>query len=139
MARLKTPAFPDETFGGVVDLVASEMDPHTRTIPVRVRVDNAEGKLRPGMFVDVTVPLSTGEMVLGIPNDAVVSDEGISFVLKHWKENFWVRQNVQLGQVMGDFVEVLDGLGEGDSIVVSGAFLLKSDLLREKMGAGCAD
>lgn len=136
---LQTPAFADNNFPGVVDLIASELDTQTRTIPVRVRVDNPEGKLRPGMFATVTIAFSSGERALCIPKDAVVSDEGVDFVFKHWKDDYWVRQDLSLGRPVGDSVEVIAGLSDSDWVVVSGAFLLKSDLLREKMGAGCAD
>ncbi|HNT36410.1 MAG TPA: efflux RND transporter periplasmic adaptor subunit, partial [bacterium] len=138
-AHLQTLAFPDVKFPGVVDLIASELDPQTRTIPVRVRVENQDGKLRPGMFATVTIPVKTQQTALCIPKDAVVSDEGVDFIFKHWKEDYWVRQDVKLGRSFGETIEVLGGLESGDWIVVSGAFLLKSDLLREKMGAGCAD
>jgi cobalt-zinc-cadmium efflux system membrane fusion protein len=50
-----------------------------------------------------------------------------------------VRQEVRKGREFFGMIEILDGLREGDVVVAAGGFLLKSDVLREKMGAGCAD
>ncbi|MHC4212192.1 MAG: efflux RND transporter periplasmic adaptor subunit, partial [Planctomycetota bacterium] len=67
------------------------------------------------------------------------SDAGQNFTFQHWKKDLWVRRDVVLGTRQGDFVEILGGVSTGASVVVNGAFMLKSDILREKMGAGCAD
>jgi cobalt-zinc-cadmium efflux system membrane fusion protein len=69
----------------------------------------------------------------------VLTDEGKSFVFKYWKDDFFVRQDVRKGRDFFGMIEILGGLQAGDKIVAEGAFLLKSDVLREKMGAGCAD
>jgi cobalt-zinc-cadmium efflux system membrane fusion protein len=73
------------------------------------------------------------------PRAAVLADEGKFFVFKHWKDDFFVRQDVRKGRDFFGMVEILDGLKAGDTVAAEGAFLLKSDVLREKMGAGCAD
>jgi cobalt-zinc-cadmium efflux system membrane fusion protein len=60
-------------------------------------------------------------------------------LFQHWKEDLWVRRDVTVGSIYGDFAEILSGIPKGATIVTGGAFMLKSDILREKMGAGCAD
>jgi cobalt-zinc-cadmium efflux system membrane fusion protein len=60
-------------------------------------------------------------------------------VFKHWKDDFFVRQDVRTGRDFAGMVEIIQGLETGDVVATEGAFLLKSDVLREKMGAGCAD
>ncbi|MDP1860007.1 MAG: efflux RND transporter periplasmic adaptor subunit [Gemmatimonadaceae bacterium] len=127
------------SFVGAVDLLDSTVDESTRTIKVRVQVRNEEGKLRPGMFATVEIPLPEGRKVGLVPRQAVLSDEAQSFAFVHWRDNLWLRRNVTLGRLQGDLVEVLGGLSVGDEVVVSGGFLFKSDVLRAKMGAGCAD
>ena len=57
----------------------------------------------------------------------------------HWKEDYYVRRFVERGREFFDGVEIVAGLSPGEDIVTDGSFLLKSDVLREKMGAGCAD
>jgi cobalt-zinc-cadmium efflux system membrane fusion protein len=68
-----------------------------------------------------------------------MSDAGENFLFQHWKEDLWVRMDVTVGSIQGDFAEILSGVPIGATIVTSGAFMLKSDILREKMGAGCAE
>jgi cobalt-zinc-cadmium efflux system membrane fusion protein len=137
-ASVRVPAY-DEVFQGVVDLVGSSVDEMTRTIKVRVQIPNESGKLRPGMFARTEVELATEGQVTLVPRSAVLSDEGQTFAFQHWKDDLWLRRNVVLGKVQGDRVQVLAGLDAGATVVASGAFLLKSDVLRAKMGAGCAD
>jgi cobalt-zinc-cadmium efflux system membrane fusion protein len=134
-------AFPERQFRGVLDYVGATMDEQTRTVKVRATVKNADLELRPGMFCEVAISLANGpaEEILGAPRAAVLTDEGKSFVFKYWKDDFFVRQDVRKGRDFFGMIEILGGLQAGDKIVAEGAFLLKSDVLREKMGAGCAD
>jgi len=134
-------AFPDRQFKGVLDYVGATMNEQTRTVKVRATVKNPDLELRPGMFCDVAISLANGktEEVLAAPRAAVFADEGKSFVFKHWKDDFFVRQDVRKGREFFGMIEILGGLQTGDTIAVEGAFLFKSDVLREKMGAGCAD
>ena len=132
-------AFPGRLFRARVDSVGSVMDPRTRTVKVRAEVENTDERLRPGMFCEMRVALPGREEVLAVPRDALLADEGEHFVFVHWKEEYFVGRSVRPGRSFADQVEILEGLAPGDRIVIEGAFLLKSDLLREKMGAGCAD
>lgn len=134
-------AFPDRLFKGALDYIGATMHEQTRTVKVRATVANPDLVLRPGMFCDVVIALGNGqaEEVLAAPRAAVMSDEGTCFVFKHWKDDFFVRQDVRKGQDFSDMVEICEGLKVGDTVASEGAFLLKSDVLREKMGAGCAD
>ena len=137
-ATVKVAAFGDP-FVGKVDLVGSEVDEKTRTVKVRVQVPNEQGKLRPGMFAAVDIPLPAGKKVSVVPHQAVLSDEGQTFAFVHWKDDLWLRRDVRVGRAQGDLLEILSGLSPGQQVVASGGFLFKSDVLREKMGAGCAD
>ena len=137
-ATVKVTAFPD-IFSGAVDLLDSAVNETTRTVKVRVQVKNELGKLRPGMFAAVDIPLTEGRKVALVPRQAVLSDEGKMFAFVHWKNDLWLRRDVNVGKSQGDMVEILRGLSAGDKVVASGGFLFKSDILREKMGAGCAE
>jgi cobalt-zinc-cadmium efflux system membrane fusion protein len=138
-AVVRVGAFPDDAFPGAIDLLANALDEHTRTLKARLRVSNASAKLRPGMFATVDATLASGEKALLAPRDAVLSDEGRSFVFEYWKDDLWVRRDITPGRPLGAFVEVLDGLKPGALVACKGAFMLKSEALRGKMGAGCAD
>jgi cobalt-zinc-cadmium efflux system membrane fusion protein len=139
--EIKVAAFPDQPFKGVLDYVGATMNEQTRTVRVRATIENADLLLRPGMFCDAAISLGAdkAEDVMAVPRGAVFEDEGVSFVFKHWKDDFFVRQNIRKGRAFSGLIEVLDGLQVGETVVTDGAFLLKSDVLREKMGAGCAD
>jgi len=134
-------AFPKKRFKGMLDYVGSTMSEQSRTVKVRAAVQNPDMELRPGMFCEAAVFLDNGnaEEVLAVPQGAVFSDEGKDFVFKHWKDDFYVRQDVRKGREFSGMAEIVEGLHAGETVATDGGFLLKSDILREKMGAGCAD
>jgi cobalt-zinc-cadmium efflux system membrane fusion protein len=138
-AGIQVKAFPGEVFAGTVDFVGPTMDEKTRTVKLRIAVKNPEGKLRAGMFAAVELYLPGEEEALAVPRSAVLSDEGRSFVFVHHHDDFFIRRPVDPGRASADWVEVKQGLAGGETVAASGAFLLKSDVLRSKMGAGCAD
>lgn len=138
-AEIAVKAFPDATFPGTVDFVGPTMDERSRTVKVRVAAPNPDAKLRAGMFATVRLFLPGQEEALAVPSAAVLSDEGRSFVFVHHHGDYWIRRPVEPGRKWMGWVEVKGGLGGGETLAVDGAFLLKSDVLRSKMGAGCAD
>jgi len=138
-ATVHVKAFESDVFEGVVDFAGNVMDEHTRTVKIRVQVTNPNAKLRPGMFADVQVALSQPGRVPAVPQSAVVSDAGQAFIFQQLKGDLWVRRDVTTGAKYGRFVELLGNIPSQAPIVTGGAFMLKSDVLREKMGAGCAD
>jgi cobalt-zinc-cadmium efflux system membrane fusion protein len=138
-AMVRVTAFGPDAFAGVVDFVGNLMDEHTRTVKMRVQVKNPEYKLRPGMFADVEVAIPLPGRMVAVPQVAVMSDAGKDFVFQQWKNDLWVRRDVAVGSRYGNLVEILSGIPKGATIVTGGAFMLKSDILREKMGAGCAE
>lgn len=135
---LTTWAFSGQTFTGHVEVVGPVQDTATRTIKGRALIDNPRQQLRPGMFCAVRLALGS-DKTLAIPRSAILDDEGRNFVFKHLKDNYFIRQPVRKGRTSLDAVEIIEGLSEGETVVTEGSFLLKSDVLREKMGAGCAD
>ncbi len=137
--EVTVPAFPGKIFTGHLNYVAGIMDEATRTVKVRTVIDNKDQLLRPGMFCGVRLLLTSEEDILAIPKEALLSDEGVDFVFKHMQGDYFLRQNVRKGRAFDAAVEILEGLEPGQTIVAEGAFVLKSDVLRSKMGAGCAD
>ena len=137
-AEVRSPA-GGKPYRGTLDVLSGTMNEQTRTVKARIVVPNPDGHLRPGMFVNIRVFLPGGGSVLAVPKAAVLSDEGRTFVFVHKEGEYWIRRPVTLGKRLGDMVEVRSGLAAGQKIVTDGSFLLKSDVLRRKMGAGCAD
>jgi cobalt-zinc-cadmium efflux system membrane fusion protein len=115
------------------------MDEKTRTVKVRIGVRNPDAKLRAGMFAAVQLYLPGEEEALAVPREAVLSDEGRSFVFVRHHDEYFIRRPVETGRASVDWVEVRKGLAGGETLAAAGSFLLKSDVLRSKMGAGCAD
>jgi cobalt-zinc-cadmium efflux system membrane fusion protein len=138
-ATVTVEAFPDEVFSGTVDFVGAVMETASRTVRVRVSLDNPDGHLRPGMFARVHLLLQGERSSLTVPVPALLSDEGRAFVFVHYDGEYYIRRPVKPGRTVGDLVEIESGLAAGQQVVTAGAFLLKSDVLRSKMGAGCAD
>jgi membrane fusion protein, heavy metal efflux system len=138
-ASVTAKAFPGEVFPATVDFVAPSMDEKTRTLKIRVGVPNPRGKLRAGMFVNVELYLPSGPDALVVPRAALLSDEGRSFVFVRHHGDYWIRRPVETGRSSGGQVEITRGLAGGETVATEGCFLLKSDVLRSKMGAGCAD
>jgi len=128
-------AFPGRSFSGVIDYIASTMDEESRTIRCRATIENQDGLLRPGMYCDIRIQLAPTREAKTIPRVGLLTDEGRTFVFRHLTEDYFVRRPVTAGPEQGDAVEVLAGLDAGEIIVADGAFLLKSDVLRTKMGA----
>lgn len=138
-AQVRSDAFPGRVFTGTLDYLDRVTDAHSRTVRARVVTNNPGGVLRPNMFVRASVDVPTsGEAILSLPSSAVVSDDGEDFVFLHWRENYWVKRTVKVARRSGDIVLLEGGLAAGDIVAAKGAFFLKSDVLREKMGAGCA-
>ena len=138
VCEIETLSFKGKVFSGVIENLGMTIDETTRTIKVRLTLDNLGGILRPGMFCSVKIPSSMSEMT-AVPESAVLSDEGKSFVFVEILEDFYARKPVVTGRKYGGYVEILEGLADGEQVVSTGSFLLKSDVLKEKMGAGCAD
>ena len=137
-AKFRSAALPDQVFDGTVDMLGSSLDPTTRTARARVTVDNADGLLRPGMFGTVSLHMPSDKGAVVIPRGALHEDDGKSFVFVRAQDDLFFRRSVVPGRSGHDLVEIRRGLEPGQEVVADGSFLLKSDVLREKMGAGCA-
>ena len=119
-------AIPDKTFYGKVNRIYPTVDPATRTFTVEVKIDNTYKTLRPGMFVRATVNFGTNNNVV-IPDVAVVKQQGSGerFVYVLNEDNTVTYKKVVLGRRMGAEYEVLEGLEDGDKIVIGGQIRLK--------------
>ena len=119
-------AIPGKTFYGKVNRIYPTVDPATRTFTVEVKIDNNYKTLRPGMFVRATVNFGTNNNVV-IPDVAVVKQQGSGerFVYVLNADNTVTYKKVVLGRRMGAEYEVLEGLEDGDRIVIGGQIRLK--------------
>jgi cobalt-zinc-cadmium efflux system membrane fusion protein len=138
-AALTVTGAGEQAFPGRLDFITSGTAEPGHTVRARIVLDNRPGRLRPGLAAAAVVTLPSRGPVSVVPASAVLEDGGVRFVFSWWKGDLWRRQDVEMGPRVGDDVVITRGLVPGDKVVAQGGFLLKSDILREKMGAGCAD
>lgn len=120
-------AYPQAVFPGRITYVSDVLDPATRTMRLRVTVENPERKLKPEMFATVRVYSDPSQDVLSVPLAAVQSGpKGKMVFVQREAETFEMRP-VKLGEESGEVVAVLDGLRERELVVTKGAFVLKSE------------
>jgi cobalt-zinc-cadmium efflux system membrane fusion protein len=133
-ARIVTDSYPGETFLGRITYVSDFLDPKTRTAKVRCEVPNHDGKLKLDMFATVQLPTPMGRQALLIPSGAIqqVNDQPVVFV--RTSEIEFEPRNVALGTQSDGWVEVRNGIKEGESVVTHGSFFLKSTMLRSQIG-----
>jgi RND family efflux transporter MFP subunit len=123
-----------ESLQARVSSVLPRFDPDTRTLKVRLEVDNPGYVLRPDMFVDVEMPVEATAAIT-VPKEAVMDSGTRRVVYVEASAGIFEPRRVETGQRLGDRVEILSGLAEGDRVVVSGNFLLDSESRMRTAGA----
>lgn len=119
-ARVFIDAYPDKTFEGVIENVAPVVSGTSRTATAKVRVENPEGLLLPGMFCRVRVLLYSKKNTLVIPTDALQGKEGEQFVyVIHTDQNTVEKRPVVIGYTRPDYSQVDAGVSEGELIAAS--------------------
>lgn len=127
-------AFPERTFSGQVSQVGAAVDPRTRTVTVRGRVDNPELSLRPGMFARVELVLARKEGVLSVPREALLQGPQGPYVYVV-EGNRALTRTLTIGLEGSDRVEVLAGVKEGEPVVVVGQHRLRPGRTVVPMGS----
>lgn len=128
--KATSPALGAECVDAQVYFVGREVDAATNAIPVVAMVVN-DGRLRPGLFVNVELPMGEKLDCLAVPESAIATHESQVFVFEPVSEREFQRRDVQIGARIGGWVEVLSGLEKGQAVVTDGVFYLKSELLLE--------
>ncbi|HEY5552256.1 MAG TPA: efflux RND transporter periplasmic adaptor subunit, partial [Opitutaceae bacterium] len=137
VTRASSDAFAGAVFEGSLSAINTEIDIATRNLRVRATFANADGRLRPGMFVNVTLVESSTASVLTIPGSAVLyapygdsvfiveeqKDEATGATVKRLRQAF-----VRLGAPHGDFVAVISGAKLGEEVVSTGVFKLRNKM-----------
>ena len=125
----------DEKFMATVSEVLPQFDPATLTLKVRLEVDNPKFALRPGMFMDVKFPINLPASV-NVPAEAILDTGAKKIVFVDRGNGLFEPRRVKTGWRLGDRVEILEGLAPGESIVVSGNFLIDSESRMRLAAAG---
>jgi len=124
----QVPAFPGETFDGVIEALLPDVDVTTRTQMARVVLKNPQHRLAPGMYasVEIASSLNAAQTVL-VPSEAVIATGTRNVVIVDAGEGRFRAQEVRLGDESGGKTVVLDGVKDGDNVVLSGQFLIDSE------------
>ncbi|RKE72709.1 efflux RND transporter periplasmic adaptor subunit [Pseudorhodoplanes sinuspersici] len=126
-ANVSFKAFPNEPREGKVALIYPELNPATRTVPVRIVVDNKDMRLRPGLYAEISFAGEAQDKVVTVPDSAVI-DSGqrrVAFVSKG--EGLFEPRDVELGRRGNGLVEIRKGIEAGENVVVRGNFLIDAE------------
>jgi len=126
-------------FSGVLDYIAPEVDPTTRTAKARVALKNPDGVLRANMFARAEVALGSARPTVMVPSAAVQRAKSVALVFVRVAPDEFEARRVKTGLVEGDLVEVIDGIKTDEEVATKGSFLLKTETLKGSIGAGCCD
>ncbi len=126
-ARVKINAYPDKAFEGVITYVYPTLNPATRTVPVRLEIANPQGLLKPAMFAEVEISVADMGKVLSVPVSAVIDSGTRHIALVQIAEGRFEPRAVKLGSRSDNYVEVLDGVAEGEQVVVAANFLIDAE------------
>ena len=126
-ATVRLDYLPGRTWEGLVDYVYPELDPVTRALKVRLRLDNEGEALRPNMFARVTIEGAPSDAGVHVPREAVIRGGKVDRVVLDLGQGRYRAQPVVLGIESGDRVAIRDGVGPGDRVVISAQFLIDSE------------
>ena len=121
----KSAAFPDRAFPAEVATVGSRVNPVTRAVLVRARIDNAELLLRPGMLMAVVLTTSSRE-ALAVPETALLQRGGQTFVYTLGEEQRATVTSIDMGARQEGWIEVLSGLTPGQQVITEGVLKLRN-------------
>jgi Cu(I)/Ag(I) efflux system membrane fusion protein len=126
-ATVRPRGFPDRTFSGKVNLVYPQLNRETRTARVRIEIENRDAILRPDMYAEVEIKTGSDAPVLAVPEDAVIDSGTRQLVIIDRGEGRFEPRKVVLGRRGGGYVEIREGIGENDWLVVKATFLIDAE------------
>src|SRR5262249_20473983 len=133
-ATIAIPARANAVLTGRVAYIDPRVDLATRTAKVRVEVPNRGMELRLGMYVTLDFRTSPGNRSVVVPREAVqpIGDRNVIYIAVEGDDNRFAERPVKLGAVLGDAVQVLEGVKTGDRVVTNGSFFLRGEAARRR-------
>ena len=126
-------AFPDATFGGRIARIGEMLNPQTRTIEARCVAANAQSKLKPEMFANISLAAGAKRPALLVSQKALQEMDGQTVVFVARGENRFEKRAVKTGRKQGELIEITGGLSIGERVVTSGGFTLKSEMQKNQL------
>ena len=118
---------PGKIWQGKVEYIYPDLDPKTRTLKVRLRFDNPDEMLKPNMYANIRIFGGPREDAMVIPIEALIRTGREDRVVVSLGDGRFEARTVSAGIESGDFVEILQGIDEGERVVTSGQFLIDSE------------
>ena len=134
-ARVSLQALPGKSFTARIDYVQPEVDPMTRTLKVRLNMDNPGVMLKPDMYADIEFRVNIPSK-LTVPADAVLNAGERKTVFVDRGNGYFEPRQVKTGEREGDRIQILSGLSQGERIVTSGNFLIDSESQMKAAASG---
>ncbi|MFA6443992.1 MAG: efflux RND transporter periplasmic adaptor subunit [Sterolibacterium sp.] len=125
--QIRINAYPGKVFEGAITYIYPTLKAETRTIPVRVELANRGQLLKPGMFAQMELAVGAKAKVVTIPVSAVIDSGTRRIVLVQLKQGRYQPREVKLGARSDDYVEVVEGVKDGDAVVVAANFLIDAE------------
>jgi Cu(I)/Ag(I) efflux system membrane fusion protein len=127
-ATVTVRAYADRPVEGEVTLIYPELRAETRTARVRIELPNPDGRLKVDMYADVMLQAGAGDAaVTAVPDSAVIDSGTRQVVLVAKGEGRFEPRPVKLGRRGDGYVEILDGIGQGEAVVTSATFLIDAE------------
>jgi multidrug efflux pump subunit AcrA (membrane-fusion protein) len=126
-ADISVDAYRDDIFKGTVARISPTVDPDSRTADFEIEVDNRDYRLKPGMFARVELVVQRRDNVLLLSKDSLITESGPARVFVH-NSGRAILKEVSLGLEGEEYVEVLNGLSQGDEVLVAGHYELKDGM-----------
>lgn len=130
---------PGRAFTGRVTWIASAVDNRTRSLTLRAELPNEDGLLKAQMFGTARVVLHDNEELVTVPEPAVQTDGCCQLVFVRESDTVYAPRKVVMGTGSGGFVEIVKGLSVGEVVATTGSFLMKTEILKGNIGAGCCE
>jgi len=125
--ELKARSFAGREFGGKVSVIYPQVNKDTRTARIRIELSNPDFALLPDMYVDAEIETGSHHPVLAVPDSAVLDTGSRQAVFVDKGQGRFEPRDVKLGHRGGGYIEIREGVAEGESVVVSANFLVDAE------------
>lgn len=133
-ATFEPDGHPGEPISGKISWISTVVDERTRTMRVRAVVDNPKEHVRPGMFGVARITIRDAPQAVVVPGAAVQREGDCEFVFVRLSEQAFQLRQVSVGVTTEGSTEIRDGLRPGEVVVTTGSFILKSQILKGRLG-----
>lgn len=124
---IRARSFPGRTFSGKIAVIYPQVNRDTRTARVRIELANPDFALLPDMYVDADIGTDDSTSVLAVPESSVLDTGARQAVLVDKGEGKFEPREVKLGRRGGGYIEIRDGLKDGEAVVTSANFLIDAE------------